>query len=69
MFLCLPVPDPDPPVRGIDPDPDQPPDHDPSIIMQNIDSFYFVTLFDFVSLKNDAKVPSKSKNQKNCVTK
>ncbi len=36
---------PDPLVRGMDPDPD------PSIIMQNskknLDSYYFVTLFDF----------------------
>jgi hypothetical protein len=45
MFLGL--PDPDPLVRGMDPDPD------PSVIMQkycskkNLDSYYFVTLFDF----------------------
>jgi hypothetical protein len=46
MFLGL--PDPDPLVRGMDPDPD------PSIIKKNskknLDSFYFVTLFDFGSL-------------------
>jgi hypothetical protein len=56
MFLGL--PDPDLLVRGIDPDPD------PSIIMQNskknLDSYYFVTLFDFLSLKNEVNVPSKS---------
>ncbi len=61
MFLGL--PDPDPLVRGMDPDPD------PSIIMQNngkknLDSYYFMTLFDFLSLKNDVNVPSKSKKQK-----
>ncbi len=44
MFLGL--PDPDPLVRVMDPDPD------PSIIMQknskkNLDSYNFVTLFDF----------------------
>jgi hypothetical protein len=44
------------------------PDPDPSIIMQNskktLDSYYFVTLFDFLSLKNDVNVPSKSDKQK-----
>jgi hypothetical protein len=62
--LGLPDPDPDPLVRGMDPDPAS----DPSIIMQNskknLDSFYFVTLFDFLSLKNDVNVPSKSNKQK-----
>jgi hypothetical protein len=62
MFLGLPDPDPDPLVRGMDPDPE------PSIIMQkskkNLDSFYFVTLSDFLSLKNDVNVPSKSNKQK-----
>jgi hypothetical protein len=42
------LPDPDPLVRGMDPALD--PDPDPSIIMQkiirNLESFYFVTLFD-----------------------
>jgi hypothetical protein len=58
MFLGL--PDPDPLVRCMDSDPDP----DPSIIVQNskknLDSYYFVTLFDFSSLKNDVNVPSKS---------
>ncbi len=58
MFLGL--PDPDPLVRGMDPD--------PSIIMhnskKNLDSYYFVTLFDFLSLKYDVNVPSKSNEQK-----
>ncbi len=31
---------------------------------KNLDSFYFVTLFDFLSLKNDINVPSKSNKQK-----
>ncbi len=59
MFLGL--PDPDPLVRGMDPDPDRALDPDPSIIMQkysskkNLDSC-FVTLFDFLSLKNDVYV-------------
>jgi hypothetical protein len=47
MFLGL--PDPDPLVRGMDPGPD------PSIIKQNkknLDSYYFVTLFDFLYLKS-----------------
>ncbi len=66
MFLGL--PDPDPLVRGMDPDtdPDLDPDPDPSIIMQKIvrKTYYFVTLFDFVSLKNDVNVASKSNKQK-----
>jgi len=43
----------------MDPDPDSAtdPDPDPSIIMQNskknLDSYYFLALFDFLSLKND----------------
>jgi len=53
MFLSL--PDPDPLVRGMDPDPDPALDPDPSIIMQNsrknLDSYYFVTLFDFYLCK------------------
>jgi hypothetical protein len=48
MFLGL--PDPDPLVRGMDPD--------PSII-------YFVTLFDFLSLKNDVKCLRKVISRKN----
>ncbi len=53
VFLGLQDPDPDPVVRGMDPDPDPAldPDPDPSIIMQkskkNLDSSYFVTLFEF----------------------
>jgi hypothetical protein len=62
--LGLPDPDPDPLVRGMEPDPDPP---DPSTCKnckKNLDSYYFVTLFDFLSLKNDVNVLSKSKKQK-----
>jgi hypothetical protein len=58
VFFGLPDPDPNPLVRGMDPDPD------PSINMinnkKNLESYYFVTLFDFLSLKNNVNVPSKS---------
>jgi hypothetical protein len=59
MFLGL--PEPYPLVRGMYPD--------PSIIIKNgqknLDSYYFVTLFDFLSLKNDVNIPSKSNRQTN----
>jgi hypothetical protein len=62
------LPDPDPLVRGMDPDPDPAPDPDPSVIMKNSkktrDSYYFVTLFDLLSLKNGVNVASKSNKQK-----
>ncbi len=65
MFLGLPGLDPI--VRGMDPDPD------PSIVSssknskKNLDCYYFATLFDFLSLKNDVNVPSKSiKHKKLC---
>jgi hypothetical protein len=52
----------------MDPDPDPALDPDPSIIMQksekNLDSSYFVTLFEFLSLKNYVNVASKSHKQK-----
>jgi hypothetical protein len=64
MFLGLLDPVPDPLVSGMDPVPDL----DPSIIMQNckknLDFYYFVTLFVFLSLKKDVNVPSKSNKQK-----
>ncbi len=46
------------------------PDPDPSIIKQkkirkNLDSYCFVTFFDFLALKNDVNVPSKSTEQIN----
>jgi hypothetical protein len=61
MFLGL--LDPDPLVRGMDPDPD------PSITKQNCKKTLIPTalqlIFDFLSLKNDVNVPSKSNKQKN----
>jgi hypothetical protein len=68
MFLGLP----DPLVRGMDPDPDPALDPDPSSSCKNskknLDSYYFVNLFDFLSLKNDVNVPSKSnKKKKLCI--
>ncbi len=66
IHMLLGLLDPDPLVRGMDPDPDPAldPDPVPSIIMQknkkNLDSYYFATLFDFLSLKNDVCVASKS---------
>jgi hypothetical protein len=63
------LPDPDPLVRGMDPDPAL--DPDPSIVIsscknnkKNLESYYLVTLFDFLSLKNNLNVPSKSNKQK-----
>jgi hypothetical protein len=62
------VPDPDPHVFG-PPGSGSTNQRYPSIIMlknskKNLDSFYFVTLFDFLSLKNDVNVPSKSNKEK-----
>ncbi len=52
---------PDPLVRDTDPD--------PFIIKQtskkNLGSYCFVTFYDFLSLKNDVNVASKSKKKKN----
>jgi hypothetical protein len=69
VFLGL--PDPDPLVRGMEPDPDPAldPDPDPSISScknskKNLESSYFVTLFEFLSLKNDVNLASKSHKQK-----
>ncbi len=36
---------------------------------KNIDSYYFVTLFDFLSLENYVNVPSKSNKQRKCLNK
>jgi hypothetical protein len=38
--------------------------HHAKIVRKNLDSFHFVTLFDFLSLKNDVNVPSKSNKKK-----
>jgi hypothetical protein len=37
--------------------------HHAKIIKKNLESYYFVTLFDFLSLKNNENVPSKSNKQ------
>jgi len=54
-----------------DPDPNPDPS-DPCVLglsssknsKKNLDSYYFVTLFEFLSLKNDVNLASKSHNQK-----
>jgi hypothetical protein len=43
--------------------------HHAKIVKKNLESYYFVTLFDFLSLKNNITVPSKSNKEKNCVKK
>ncbi len=58
MFLGLLDPDPDPLVRGMDPD--------PSIMSKNSKKPLVCDLFDFFSLKNYVNVPSKGNMQKNC---
>ncbi len=64
--LGLPDPDPDPPVKGMDHDPDPALDPDHSIILL----FYsIVTLFYFLSLKNNENVASKLESRKNCLKK
>jgi hypothetical protein len=66
MFLGLLDPDPNPLVRCMDPDPDPTPDPDPFITKQKP---WFLLLcdffFDFLYLKNDVNLPSKSNKQKN----
>ncbi len=73
MFLGL--PDPDPLVRGMDPE--LAPDPDPSIILlsssktskKNLDFYCFVTSFELFIFENDINVPSKSNKKKNLLTK
>jgi hypothetical protein len=74
-----PNPDPDPHVfgasgsgsisRGMDSDPDPALDPDPSVIKQKFRKTLIIALlwllFDFLSLKNDVKVPSISNMQEN----
>ncbi len=36
---------------------------------KSLDSYYFVTLFDFLSLENYVNVPSKGNKQKKCLNK
>jgi hypothetical protein len=55
--------DPDPLIRGMDPDPDTAPDPDPSIIMQKILRKTLI-LFDFLCFKNDVNVASKRNKHK-----
>ncbi len=63
MFLG--PPDPDPLVRGMEnPAPDRTLLSSCKNSKKNLDSFYFVTLFDFLSLKNDVNLPTKSNKQK-----
>ncbi len=60
------LPDPDPLVRGMDPDPgpDPEPDPDPWWILlsscknnkKTLESYHFVTLFNFLSLNNNVNV-------------
>ncbi len=38
--------------------------HHAKIVRKNLDSYYFVTSFDFLSMKNDVNVASKSNKQK-----
>ncbi len=67
IHIILGLLDPDPLIRGVDSD------LDPSIILlsasknskENLDSYGFVTSFDFLSFKNYVNVPSKSNKQKN----
>jgi hypothetical protein len=63
MFLGL--PDSDPLVRGMDPAPDPDPLSSYKNSKKTLDFYYFVTLFDFLSLKNDVNAPSKSNKQNN----
>jgi hypothetical protein len=60
------LPDTDPLVRGMDPDPARIRILLPSCKnnKKNLESYYFVTLFDFLSFKNNVNVPSKSNKQK-----
>jgi hypothetical protein len=62
IHIFLGLPDPDPLVRGMDPDLNQAPDPLSSSknSKKNLDSYCFVTSLDFLSLKNDVNVPSKS---------
>jgi hypothetical protein len=65
------LPDPDPLVSDMDPDLAL----DPTLLLtcknnkKNLESYYFVTLFDFLYLKNNVTVPSKSNMQKNLCKK
>ncbi len=57
MFVSLLEPDPDPLVRGMDPE--------ANIVIKPLISTVLRLLFDFLSLKNYVKVPAKSNMQEN----
>jgi hypothetical protein len=59
MFLALRDPNPDPLVRGMDPD------HQAKIVRKTLIPTVLLLLFDFLSLKNDVNVPSESNMKKN----
>jgi hypothetical protein len=63
MFLGL--PDPDPLVRGTDPDPSPDFYHQTKIERKTLIPTVLSLLYDFLSLKNDVNIPSKNNNQKN----
>jgi hypothetical protein len=66
MFLGL--PDPDPLVRGMDPESGSesgPLYHQAKIVRKTLIPTVFWLLLDFLSLKNYVKIPSKSNKQKN----
>jgi hypothetical protein len=67
MFFDL--PDPDPLVRGMDPERIRILPSLSKNSKKNLDFYSFVTSFDFLSLKNDVKVPSKSTMKKTCYEK
>jgi hypothetical protein len=65
-MLATSVADPDP--NPDPPDPVGPPGsfhHHATTVTKTLNSYYFVTIFDFLSLKNDLNVPSISNKQKN----
>jgi hypothetical protein len=65
MFLGLPDPDPDPPNQRYGSGSGSGSFyHHAKNGKKSLYSFYFVTFFDFLSLKNDVNVPSKSIKQK-----
>jgi hypothetical protein len=71
VFFGLPDPEPDPLVRGMNPDPDPALDPDRYLSScknnkKNLESYYCVTLFDFLSLRSNVNVPSKT-SRNNCV--
>ncbi len=58
------LPDPDPLVRVMDPDPDPSIIKNATIVRKTLIPTILWTIFDFLSLKNDVNVPSKSNKQK-----